>query len=146
MARSLSVKIPTAVLIADIENTLARIDAEIAEYPAAVAQFQKDIKAHEVETIKIVTEALKAGQIGEEYDSPIRIVRGYGRSVDIRINPDALGIPEYPEKPKNPNERESFGREYVTRKSLLEKNLKVLRMTQQEEVNASTYNTVMELL
>jgi hypothetical protein len=29
---------------------------------------------------------------------------------------------------------------------LLKKNLKVLKMTNQEEVNASTYNTVMELL
>jgi hypothetical protein len=29
---------------------------------------------------------------------------------------------------------------------LLKKNLKVLKMTNQEEVNASTYNTVIDLL
>jgi hypothetical protein len=148
MARSLSVKIPTASLIADIEATLAQIDAQIAEYPTAVKQYETDLKAHQSKVIEIVVDALKNKQelIGTDYDSVIRISHSYGRRVDITVNPDAIGIPESPEKPSNPNERQSFGRDYVTRKSLLEKNLKVLRMTNQEEVNASTYNTVMELL
>lgn len=148
MARSLSVKIPTADLIADIEATLAKIEADVAEYPEAVKKYEADSKAHQAKVIETVVEAIKAGRVGNGYDhnEPISVRAGYGRQVNIYVDVDALGVPDAPEKPKNPNDRESFGREYVTRKQLLEKNLKVLRMTKQEEVNASTYNTVMELL
>ena len=148
MARSISVKVPTATLIAQIEERLSTIDEAIANYPAAVAKYEADKKAHEAKVIEIVIDALKNKQnlIGTEYDAAIRVSQNYGRRVDITVNPDALGIPEAPEKPQNPNERESFGRDYVTRKSLLEKNLNILRMTSQEEVNASTYGAIMEIL
>jgi hypothetical protein len=148
MARSISVKVPTATLIAQIEARIATIDSQIAEYPQAIKTYQDNVKAHEAKVIEIVTDALKnkSHLIGTEYDSPIRISHSYGRRVDISVNPDALGIPDAPEKPSNPNERESFGRDYVTRKSLLEKNLNILRMTSQEEVNASTYGAILEIL
>lgn len=148
MARSISVKVPTATLIAQIEGRLAQIENDIAEYPAKVAQYEADKKTHEAKVIEIVTDALKnkSELIGTEYDAAIRISYSYGRRVDISVNPDALGLPDAPEKPQNPNERESFGRDYVTRKSLLEKNLNILRMTSQEEVNASTYGAIMEIL
>lgn len=148
MARSLQVKIPTAALISDIEASLAKINSDIAEYPAAVAKYEADKKAHEAKVIQTVIETLtnKPELIGTDYDSVVRVSYDYGRQVSIRVNTDALGIPESPEKPSNPNERESFGREYTTRKALLEKNLKVLKMTSQEEVSATTYNTVIDLL
>lgn len=148
MARSISVKVPTATLIAQIEARLAEINEGIANYPAAVTQYEEDKKAHEAKVIEIAIDALKNKPelIGTEYDSVIRVSHGYGREVQIRINSDALGIPDAPEKPENPNDRQSFGREYVTRKSLLEKNLNILRMTSQEEVNASTYGAIMEIL
>jgi hypothetical protein len=56
------------------------------------------------------------------------------------------GFPKQPEAPSAPNQKESFGREYTTRKSLLEKNLRILKMTSQEEVNASTYGAIMEII
>ena len=148
MARSLQVKIPTAALISDIEASLAKINNDIAEYPAAVAKYEADKKAHEAKVIQTVIETLtnKPELIGTDYDSVVRVSYDYGRQVSIRVNTDALGIPESPEKPSNPNERESFGRDYTTRKALLEKNLKVLKMTNQEEVSATTYNTVIDLL
>ena len=147
MARSLSVKIPTASLIADIENSLAQIEADLAEYPAQIEAYRKAKADHQQIVIKAVIEALgKSELIGNEYDSPIRISNGYGNSVDVRVNVDLLGLPEAPREPKKPNDSEYFGREYTTRKSLLERNLKVLKMTSQEEVSATTYNTVIDLL
>ena len=148
MARSISVKVPTATLIAQIEGRLAEINAQIAEYPAAVSKFETDLVAHKKLVVDTVIDALtnKSNLIGTEYNSVIRVEQRYGREVQITINYDALGIPEMPEKPRNPNERESFGRDYVTRKSLLEKNLAILKMTSQEEVNASTYGAIMEIL
>ena len=147
MARSLSVKIPTASLIADIEASLAQIEADLAEYPAQIEAYRKAKADHQQIVIKAVIEALgKPELIGSEYDSPVRVSNGYGNSVDVRVNVDLLGLPEAPKEPRKPNEHQSFGREYTTRKSLLERNLKVLKMTSQEEVSATTYNTVIDLL
>jgi hypothetical protein len=75
------------------------------------------------------------------------VTSGYrGNSVQIEVDGDALGFPQKPDAPSNPNDRTYYGRDYTTKLDLLKKNLKVLNMTNQEEVNASTYNTVMELL
>ena len=151
MARSLSVKIPTATLIADVEATIAKIEAEVATYPADVEAYRKAHKAHQEIVLKAVIEAIKnPDNIGGEYDhnSVVRVsTSNYGRnSVSISVNTDLLTLPKAPEEPTNPNERTHYGREYTTKLDLLKKNLKVLRMTNQEEVNASTYNSVMELL
>jgi len=149
MARSLSVKIPTASLIADVEASIAKIEASIANYPADMEAYRVANKAHQDLVLKTVIEALKnPDNIGEDYDSIIRVNQNrYGRNnVEIEVNTDLLSIPSPPECPSNPNARESFGRDYTTRLDLLKKNLKVLKMTNQEEVNASTYNTVIDLL
>jgi len=150
MARSLSVKIPTATLIADVEATIAKIEAEMATYPADMEAYRQASKAHQDLVLKAVIEAIKnADNIGGEYDqnAVVRVGTGsYGNRVSISVNTDLLALPSAPEAPSNPNERTHYGREYTTKLELLKKNLKVLRMTNQEEVNASTYNTVMELL
>ena len=152
MARSLSVKIPTASLIADVEATIAKIEEEIATYPADVEAYRKATKEHQEIVLKAVIEAIKNPEnIGGEYDfgAVIRVSPNnrYGNSgVNIQVNTDLLDLPKAPEQPTNPNDRQHYGREYTTKLDLLKKNLKVLKMTNQEEVNASTYNTVMELL
>lgn len=151
MARSLSVKIPTASLIADIEATIAKIEADIATYPADMEAYRNASKEYEDLIFSSVIEALKnPDNIGYAYDANtvIRVTRNrYGRGgISIEVNTDLLPLPKAPEEPSNPNERTHYGREYTTKLELLKKNLKVLKMTNQEEVNASTYNTVMELL
>lgn len=149
MARSLAVKIPTASLIADIEKSIAKIDEDIANYPAAYAQYQKEVGLYQTKMLNAVIEAIKDPKnVGTEYDSIVRVTHNrYGRGgVEISVRTEALGLGDYPEEPIKPNQRESFGRDYVTRKELLQKNLKVLKMTSQEEVNASTYNTVIDIL
>ena len=150
MARSLSVKIPTATLIADVEATIAKIEAEMATYPADMEAYRQAYKAHQDLVLNAVIEAIKnPDNIGGEYDqnAVVRVGTGrYGSGVSIQVNTDLLALPTAPEQPSNPNERSHYGREYTTKLDLLKKNLKVLKMTNQEEVNASTYNTVMELL
>ena len=147
MARSLSVKIPTASLIADIEASIAKIEADLAVYPAQIEEYRKAKAEHEKAVVQAVIKALgNPDLIGTEYDSPIRVSHSYGRDVSIRVNADLIGLPESPREPEKPNGNQQFGREYTTRKSLLERNLKVLKMTSQEEVSATTYNTVIDLL
>lgn len=150
MARSLSVKIPTSALIAQVEAKIAEIEAAIAEYPKAIKQYALDLAQYEKNLVALAIKALSdPSNIGERNtNKPIEVgTNNYsGRSVTVTIDADALGFPEAPEKPKNPNEREWVGREHIAKIDLLKKNLKVLRMTAQEEVNASTYSSVMDLL
>ena len=150
MARSLSVKIPTATLIADVEATIAKIEADLATYPADMEAYRQAYSAHQDLVLNAVIEAIKnPANIGSEYDNNAIVRVGTGRynsGVSIQVNTDLLSLPAEPEQPTNPNERNHYGREYTTKLDLLKKNLKVLKMTNQEEVNASTYNTVMELL
>lgn len=150
MARSLAVKVPTSALIAQIEEKIAKINSDLAEYPANVKQFEADKSAHEKNLVSLTIKALTENPelVGENHDSPIRVsANNYsGRSVSISIDADALGFPEAPKKPTNPNDSKWYGREHSTPLEMLEKTLKVLRMTNQEEVNASTYSSVMDLL
>ncbi len=155
MARSISVKVPTALLIQQIEERIAQIDKDIAEYPAKREAFDKSEEAYKSEVANFVAAYLgeNLDKIGYDYDSVIRINTNYvayrnnGGKVELTFDTDAIvGFPVRPEAPEKPNQRESFGRDYSTRKELLEKNLRILKMTSQEEVNASTYGAIMEIL
>jgi hypothetical protein len=147
MARSLSVKIPTASLIADIEASLAQIEADIKNYPLHFEAYQEQKLAHREQIVQAVIKALgNPENIGTQHGSVVRVEHRYNNQVSVTVDSDVLGLPEAPKEPEKPNERQYYGRDYMTRKELLERNLKVLKMTSQEEVSASTYNTVIDLL
>jgi len=155
MARSISVKVPTSLLVQQIEERIAQIDKEIEEYPAKREEFEKAEQDYKVKVANFVAAYLgkNLDRIGYNHEDIIRISHAYrsfgnnnGR-VEIIFDTDAIvGFPVRPEAPSAPNQKESFGREYVTRKELLEKNLRILKMTSQEEVNASTYGAIMEII
>jgi hypothetical protein len=148
MARNISVKIPVASLVSTIESKIADIDTAVANYPAEREQYDKDLEAYKAEVAKFVSDFLSknANKVGYDHDSVVRIVHSYNGRLELQFDADALELPKRPEEPKRPNQNEWFGREHATRKQLLERNLKILRMTSQEEVSASTYGAVMELL
>ena len=155
MARSISVKVPTSLLIQQIEERIAQIDADLEAYPAQREQFEKDEEAYKANVANFVAAYIgeNLDKIGYGYDDIIRINSGYsgfrgnGGKVELTFDTDAIvGFPMLPEAPIKPNQKESFGRDYVTRKELLEKNLRILKMTSQEEVNASTYGAIIEIL
>jgi hypothetical protein len=149
MARTLSVKVPTALLIAQIEESIAKIDSDVANYAEASKVYKEALKQYEKD---VVAHALKAlsdpSNIGTEHDSLVRVeqTRYRNSSVSVEFDTEALGFPKKPEEPIRPNQKEYYGREYVTRKELLEKNLRILRMTSQEEVSASSYSSVIDLI
>jgi hypothetical protein len=151
MARTLSVKIPTSALIADIEATIAKIDADVASYPEKVKQYEADLANYKSNVVKFATDYItnNADKIGFDYDDTIRLVQNHYSQNKFEIELDISVIADFPQKPVKPtapNQTEHFGREYTTRKAILEKNLKVLRMTSQEEVNASSYSSVIDLI
>lgn len=148
MARALAVKVPTASLIALVEEKIAEIKTAVASYPADVKQYEADSKAHQASLVSHAIKALTENTdlIGDGYDKPIRVSVGYNGSVDVRIDSVALGFPEAPKKPVDPNSARHYGRDYAKPLEMLEKTLRVLKLTSQEEVPASTYSSVMDLL
>ena len=147
MARTLSVKIPVASLIADVEASIAKIDVAIAEYAEKRKQYEVEIKQYDLD---IVAHAIKAmsdpSNVGTEHGSLVRVSRGYNGNISVDFDVEALGLPAKPVEPSRPNEKTYFGREYTTRKEILEKNLRILKMTTQEEVSASSYSAVIDLI
>jgi hypothetical protein len=149
MARTMSVKIPVSALISDIEKSIAKIDEAITNYATDRKKYEVETVAYKESVAKFVSSFISknASDIGYDYDSLIRINHAYNGKVELILDKDSIeGFPEKPEEPSKPNEKEWFGREHQTRKQILERNLKVLRMTTQEEVSASSYSSVMELI
>jgi hypothetical protein len=148
---SVSVKIPTAKVIALLEEKIASLNEEIANYPKAKEDYAKAVKAHQENIVALTIQALttKPEMVGSNYDSPIRVqTNNYGRgsSVSVTIDADALGFPASPTEPKNPNDTISVGREWVKPLEVLENTLRTLRLTEQETITSSTYANVMRLL
>lgn len=149
MARNISVKVPVAGLIAEIENKIAEIDKAVANYPAEREAFEKAQDKYKADVVAFLAEFLTSNNhsVGYDYDDTLRISRAYNGRFELVLDTDAItDFPKEPEAPEKPNQREWFGRDHATRKELLEKNLRILRMTSQEEVNASTYGAIMEIL
>ena len=148
MARSLSVKVPTAAVIAQIEAKIAEIDAQVATYPADYEKYEAETKAYKVEVAKFIGDYLTSNidKIGYDYGSDIRLNIGHG-SLSLNIDTDKIvGFPVKPVEPKKPNQSEWYGNRHINRREVLEQNLNILRMTTQEEINASSYSSVMDLL
>jgi len=148
MARTLSVKIPTSKLIADIEASIAKIDEDVEAYAGLRKQYEADVKKYQDELVAHAIKALSdPTNIGTEHGSLVRLsTNHYRNDVDVTFDVDGLGFPKKPQEPIKPNEKTYFGREYVSRKELLERNLRILKMTSQEEVSASSYSAVIDLI
>ena len=149
MARSISVKVPTTTLVATIEAKIAEIDKAIADYPRLRDEYEKANEAYRADVATFISKYLakNASKIGYEHGDAVRISRAYNGRVEVEFDTEAIaGFPEKPTEPERPNSQRYYGRDYSTQKELLEKNLKILKMTSQEEVSASTYGAVMELL
>jgi hypothetical protein len=148
MARTMSVKVPTATLIANIEASIAKIDVDVAEYAEKRKQYELEVKKYNDDLIAHAIRALsEPSNIGTEHGSLVRLSNNHYRNdVSVEFDVDGLGFPKKPEEPSKPNDKTYFGREYVTRKELLERNLRILKMTTQDEVSASSYSAVIDLI
>ncbi len=149
MARALSVKVPTAAVIAQIEEAILKIDADVASYPADYEKYEADLEVYKAEVADAIVKFVSANtdKIGYDYNSDLRITNGHSGRLEITFDADKIvGFPKRPEAPIKPNQNEWIGNKHLNRKQVLEQNLKVLRMTSQEEINASSYSSVIDLI
>jgi hypothetical protein len=150
MARAISVKIPTSKVIEMIESKIAEINEDIATYPARKAQYKADLEAYTNAVIERVAELLTkrgASLLSEEdHDNKVSVSTNYRNAIDLTIGRDLLKGLEKPDEPTDPEPKGYYGQRYATKKSELEKTLKLLRMSEQETITSSAYNSVLELL
>jgi hypothetical protein len=149
MARALSVKVPTAAVIAQIEEKIAEIDAQVASYPADYEKYEADLETYKADVAKAIIDFVgkNVDKIGYDYGSDLRINNSHNGRLEITFDADKIvGFPKRPVEPKKPNQSEWYGNKHINRKEVLEQNLRILRMTSQEEINASSYSSVMDLL
>jgi hypothetical protein len=149
MARAVSVKIPTAKVIEMIENKIAQITEDVATYPARKAQYQADYKAYTEQVVarlgQLIASNGSALLAEENTDKGIRVSTNYRNAVEITIGKELLDL-EKPAEPEDPEPKGYYSRNYSTKRSELEKTLRLLKMTEQETITSSTYNSVLELL
>jgi hypothetical protein len=150
MARAISVKIPTAKVIEMIESKIAQINAEIASYPDRKAQYLIEREAYTKAVVERVGSALveRGAELlaNEDYENSVRVATNYQNRVELTIGKDILDGLDKPVEPVNPEPKNYYGRSYSTQREELEKTLKLLKMTEQETITSSAYNSVLELL
>jgi hypothetical protein len=145
MARSVSVKIPTAIVIEMIETKLADLTKAETDYPKLVSAYKKDIATFTADLLDLVAKNKKSAIEYSDFDfssGNIAINSDWRGSVSIQIGKELVSkIGTKPQKPEDPDN-------YTTRhkKEQLEKTLKLLRLTEQETITSSTYNSVLDLL
>lgn len=148
MARSISVKIPTATVLEMVESKVAEYKDQIEQYPARLEQYKADRKAYVAKVAGIVADLIANGgqELFEgEWNDIIRLSnRSYGGGVELTIGKSLIGnLAE--EAPKEPESVDGY-QGVKTKLAELEKTLTVLRLTPQETVTSSTYNSVLDLL
>jgi hypothetical protein len=150
MARAISVKIPTGKVIEMIEQKIVEIDNDINTYPARKAQYKLDLEAYTQSVVALLTDLLnKRGTqllADEDHNQNIRVSTNYNNSVEITIGKELTAGLEKPTEPTDPEPKGYYGRVYGSKKAELEKTLKLLRMSEQETITSSAYNSVLELL
>jgi len=150
MARAISVKIPTAKVIEMIEQKIATINEDIATYPARKAQYQIDYKAYTEQVVARLGQLLSSnGSVLLEEDNSdkgIRVGTNYRNAVEITIGKELLDLVK-PDQPEDPEPKGYYhSNRYTTKRDELEKTLRLLKMSEQESITSSAYNSVLELL
>jgi hypothetical protein len=147
MARSVSVKIPTSVVVEMIEAKLASITKAEADYPKLLSAYRKDIAQYFLDLVALADKK-KKNYVDFDNDfngnggSNISYHTSYNGSGTIVFGKDLLAtISEAPKKPTDPDTWQNRDK-----KEKLEKTLALLSLTTQETITSSTYNSVLDLL
>lgn len=145
MARSVSVKIPTSTVIEMVENKLAEMAKAEKEYPSLVVAYNKDIKAYGKAIAELIGKNPNKFVSYDEFSfdgENFAITSDYRSNVQVILG-KALSskIGDKPQKPQ-----EVGGWQFNQKKEELAKTLRLLKLTEQETITSSTYNSVLDLL
>jgi hypothetical protein len=136
--KAISVKIATPKIIKALETKLAQLNKDYASQEANEAKFQKAYKAWQKEIGKwAIANFSKAENLRTNYRSWNKTL-----NVDFDIITEESSFPVEPEKDYEVIHQHS----YREMKQEIENAIRILKMTDEETVNTSTYNAVAQYL
>jgi hypothetical protein len=142
MSKSLSVKVQVTMLISALEKSLAERKKRYETQELEEVKFEKSIQAYNASVLKLIKAG--KGEIEEaSRNSWHRVTKNNKGKVafSVVVMLPAGALPNEPERPEGYSERE-YKRDYEA----ISQAVRVLKMTDQEYVNASTYKSVAEYL
>ena len=136
--KAISVKIPTQRVIKALETKLAQLTKDYTAQEANEAKYQKLVEAWKKEIGKwAIANFSKSENLRTNY-------RSYNRTlnVDFDIVVDEKDFPKEPEK----DYEQIHVHTYREMKEEMENAIRILKMTDEETVSASTYNAIARYL
>lgn len=134
--RSISVKIPTAKVIAALETKREQIVSDRDSYPAKKREYDEAYEVWKAKVVKMANKAkIESVSLNErDWRVPAEL------SVIIHYDMTGMELPPRPESPA------MFGWQQREVLEEIENAIRILKMTEQEEVSTSTYNAVAKYL
>ena len=136
--KAISVKIATPKVIKALETALAKLTSDYATQEANEAKYQKAFEKHKKELIAYAVKNIaKAENFRTSYRSWNNLL-----NIDFDLTVSEANLPKQPERDfVTMNEYE-----FRNQKEEIENAIRILKMTDEEVVNTSTYNAVARYL
>ena len=136
--KAISVKIPTERVIKALEGSLAKLELDWTSQEANEAKYEKAMEAWRKELVKFAVDRIaKAENLRTNYRSWNKTL-----NVDFDLTVKEGEFPAEPEREYTNLHRH----EYTTQKEEISNAIRILKMTDEEVVNTSTYNAVARYL
>ena len=136
-SKAINVKIATSKVIKALENKLAQIKKEYAEQDIHEAKHQKEIEKWKKQILQFANSNIKSAL-------NVRVcMRGNGLiNIDFDMSIDNKNIPREPQRDYPRMQEWTF----TQQKEELENAIRILKMTDEEYVSTSTYNSIAKYL
>ena len=136
--KAISVKIPTERVIKALEGSLATLEVNWTSQEANEAKYNKAIEAWRKELVKFATERIaKAENLRTNY-------RSWNKTLNVDFDL-TVKEGEFPAEPES-GYKTLHRHEYESQKEEISNAIRILKMTDEEVVNTSTYNAVARYL
>lgn len=131
--RAINVKIPTIKVIESLSASLAKREEEIKNYPKLLAEYQTAHAAWQKDMVKLI-------DISKPTEIDIRTWRN-NSSIMLTFKVDESKLTEAPTAPDSPDNWK-----FKEETEELRNAIRILKMTEEEHVSTSTYNSVAKFL
>jgi hypothetical protein len=136
-SKAINVKIATSKVIKALENKLTQIKKEYVEQDIHEAKYQKEVEKWKKQILQFANSNIKSA-------INVRVcMRGNGLiNIDFDMSVDNKNIPQEPQRDYPRMQEWTF----TQQKEELENAIRILKMTDEEYVSTSTYNSIAKYL
>ena len=136
--KAISVKIATPKVIKALEASLAKLEADYASQEANEAKFQKEFAKYKKQMVDYaIANIKKAENFRTNYRS-----WSNNLNIDFDLTVSEADLPKEPQR----EFEQMHAHQYREQKEELSNAIRILKMTDEETVNTSTYNAVARYL